>query len=73
MRFFGIPVLGKFGPKNQNCQFNLKFGIKPKSNMHDSIYVNVFPFWNRTFSVFFCFGQKGFLQKFGLKIQNCLK
>ena len=21
-----IPFLGKFGPKNQNCQFKLKFG-----------------------------------------------
>ena len=23
----GISFLGKFGPKNQNCQFELKFGI----------------------------------------------
>ena len=45
MQFFGIPVLGKFGPKNQNCQFNLKFGTKLKPNMHDSIYVILF--WAR--------------------------
>ena len=25
-----IPFLGKFGPKNQNCQFILKFGISPR-------------------------------------------
>ena len=24
-----ISFLGKFGPKNQNCQFILKFGISP--------------------------------------------
>ena len=63
MWFFGIPVLGKFGTKNQNYQFNLKFVTKAKSNMHDSIYVN-----------FFCFGLEiPFLEKFGLKNQNCLK
>ena len=44
-------------------QFNLKFGTKPKPNKCDSIYVN-----------FFCFGLEiPFLEKFGLKIQNCLK
>ena len=26
-------VLGKFGPKNQNCQFNMKFGIYTYLNM----------------------------------------
>ena len=63
MQFFGIPVLGKFVPKNQKCQFNLKFGTKPKSNMHDSVYVIVFYFGLET----------PFLEKFDLKIQNCLK
>ena len=58
VQFFGIPVLSKFGLKNQNFQFNLIFGIKPKLNMHDLIYVN-----------FFCFGLEiPFLEKFGLKI-----
>ena len=64
MQFFRVSVLGKFGPKNQNCQSNLKFGTKPKLNMHDSIYVN-----------FFCFGLEILvLEKFGLKmLHNILK
>ena len=36
MKFFGIPILGKFGPKNQNCQFKVKSGTKPKSDMQNS-------------------------------------
>ena len=31
------PFLGKFGPKNQNCQFKLKFGTKTNSNMQKSL------------------------------------
>ena len=61
--FLEFQFLANLVQKNQNCQFNLKFGTKPKLNMHDSIYVN-----------FFCFGLEiPFLEKFGLKIQNCLK
>ena len=30
---YPIPFLGKFGPKNQNCQFKLKFGTKTISTM----------------------------------------
>ena len=26
LTFVKIPLLGKIGPKNQNCQFKLKFG-----------------------------------------------
>ena len=32
-----IPFLGKFGPKNQNCQFILKFGTWTNSNMQNSM------------------------------------
>ena len=32
-----IPFLGKFGPKNQNCQFILKFGTQTNSNMQNSM------------------------------------
>ena len=32
-----IPFFGKFGPKNQNCQFNLKFGTWTNSNMQNSM------------------------------------
>ena len=31
-----IPFLGRFGPKNQNCQFILKFGTWTNSNMQNS-------------------------------------
>ena len=31
-----MPFLGKFGPKNQNCQFKLKFGTKTNSNEQNS-------------------------------------
>ena len=32
-----IPFLGKFGPKNQNCQFILKFGTWTNSNIQNSM------------------------------------
>ena len=38
--------LGKFGPKNQNCQFKLKFSIQTKSNMQNSMVVLIFSFLN---------------------------
>ena len=37
-----IPFLGKFGPKNQNYQFKLKFGNSTNSNMQNSIMVFTF-------------------------------
>ena len=46
-------VLGKFGPKIQNCQFKLKFGTVGYSNLKDSVV-------QLTFSVFdwkYLFGQ----------------
>ena len=46
------PFLGKFGPKNQNCQFNVKFGTLTNSNMQNSMGLFTFslldrkhPFW----------------------------
>ena len=32
-----VPFLGKFGPKNKNCQFQLKFGGSTNSNMQNSM------------------------------------
>ena len=32
-----MPFLGKFGPKNQNCHFKLKFGTYTSSNMQNSM------------------------------------
>ena len=37
-----IPFLGKLGPKNQNCQFKLKFGTYTNSNMQNSMVVFTF-------------------------------
>ena len=47
-----IPFLGKFGPKNQNCQFIPKFGTWTNSNMQHSMF-SMFDFsafdWNYSF------------------------
>ena len=34
--------MGKFGSKNQNCQFKLKFGKKTNQNMQNSMVVFTF-------------------------------
>ena len=36
------PSLGKSGPKNQRCQFKLKFGTYSNSNMQNSVVVFTF-------------------------------
>ena len=50
------PFLGKFGPKNQNCQFQLKFGTQTNSNMQNSMALLTLsvldwkhPFWVNLF------------------------
>ena len=50
--FFG----GKFGPKNQSSQFELKFSIQTNSNMHTlmviltfSFFEQKYPFWTNLF------------------------
>ena len=40
-----IYILGKFGRKNQNYQFNLKFGALINSKMHASLVTPFFQFW----------------------------
>ena len=37
-----IPFLGKFGPKNQNCHFKLKFGTNTNSNIQNSMLMFIF-------------------------------
>ena len=37
-----IPFLDKFGPKNQNYQFKLKFGTHTNSNMQSSMVIFTF-------------------------------
>ena len=43
MQFFclrpEIPFLRKFGPKNQTCQFKLKFSAYTNSNMQNSMAI----------------------------------
>ena len=38
--------LGKFGPKSQNCQFNLKFGTLTNSNTQNSVVMFTFSFFD---------------------------
>ena len=40
------PFLGKFGPKNENCQFQLKFDTQSNSNMKNSM-VMFTPFYGK--------------------------
>ena len=58
------PFLGKFGPKNQNCKFELKFGTCTNLNKHNSMVVFSFSIFDRKCS----FGEGG--DKFGPKNQN---
>ena len=46
-----IPFLGKFGSKNQNCQFILKFGTWTNSNIQNSMAMFNFSafYWNYPF------------------------
>ena len=40
-------LLGKFGPKIQNCLFKVKFDTKTNSNMQNSMVVSIksYPLW----------------------------
>ena len=57
-----IPFLGKFGPKNRNCQFILIFGTSTNSNILNSMIVF-------NFSAFLL--ELPYLGKFGPTNQNC--
>ena len=46
-----ILFLNKFGPKNQNCQFKVKFDIQPNSNMQNSVVVFTFFVFDRKYPV----------------------
>ena len=48
------PFLGKFGPKNENCQFQLKFDTQPNSKMSKSIFT-IFVFELYSFLWQICF------------------
>ena len=42
-----IPFLGKFGPKNQNCQVELEFGTYNNLNMQNSILTFIFSIFDQ--------------------------
>ena len=44
-----IPILGKFGPQNQNYQFKLKFSSWTNSNMQNSVMLFTFSTGNTLF------------------------
>ena len=44
-----IPFLGKFGPKNQNCQFELKIVTKTNLNMKNSMVIFIFPVFDQKY------------------------
>ena len=44
-----IPFLGKFGPKNHNCHFKLKFGTYTNSNMQNSMVMFIFLVFDRKY------------------------
>ena len=44
-----IPFLGKFGPKNQNCHFMLKFGTYTNLNMQNSMVMFTFSVFDREY------------------------
>ena len=48
---FGLetPFLGKFGPKNENCQFKLKFGTKTNLNKQNSMMMFTFSVFDQPY------------------------
>ena len=52
------PFLGKFGPKNRNCHFQLKLSSKTYWNMESSMVVFTFSVLHRKYSFWAIFGQR---------------
>ena len=59
---FLLLFLGRCGPKNQNCQFRLKFGTKTNSNIQNSMLMISFSVLDQKYT---------FWGKFGTKIKSC--
>ena len=64
-----IPFLGKFGRKNQNCQFKLKFGTKTNLNMKNSMVMFVFSifYWKYPFLEEICSKKSKFFVEAGIQ------
>ena len=49
---FWATFLGEFGPKNQNCQFELKIGTKTNANMKNSMVMVIFSVFDPKYPLF---------------------
>ena len=49
--FWGT-LFGKFGPKKENCLFELKIGTQTDSNMMDSMMMFIIPVFKRKYHFF---------------------
>ena len=49
--YLEIPFWKKFGPKNQKCQFKLKFGTGTNSDMQNSLVMFTFSVFNQKYFV----------------------
>ena len=61
------PLLSKFGQKNQNYQFKLKFGKQTSPRMQNLMVVFAFSVFNRKYPFLGKFGQKNLNCQFKLK------
>ena len=62
-----IPFLGKFGPKNQNCHFKLKFGTYTNLNMQNFMARLTSSILDRKYRIWANFGPKNQSCHFKLK------
>ena len=49
---FWATFLDEFGPKNQNCQFELKIGTKTNANMKNSMVMVIFSVFDPKYPLF---------------------
>ena len=67
-KFKQLPFLGKFGPKNRNCQFKLKIGTKTNANMKNSIVMFIFLFSTEVYFFQICAKNQNYLLKLKFRI-----
>ena len=65
-----MPFFGKFGPKSQDYQFELKFGTYTNSNMQNSIVMFTFFVFVRKCFFEGKFGPKNINYQFNLKFDT---
>ena len=63
-----ILFLGKLGPKNQKCQFELKIGTKTNLNMKNSMVMFISPVFNQKYPFLeICFVSQNSLLSYNLE------